>query len=729
MADSIAPDDEQPTTPPGPRRATYTPPPAHAQYPTGAVADPAPERPAVSEPSTWQVEGTLDALAAADAATGATTTIERSASAASSSSSSLPPPPTRSSLSDSELAAVLDPSLAPPGSTAELIELFEEQLSLRADEADRLARWENEVRGSGLPDAEQLVRSVRSAFTGIVDIVPAAPPADPWAEYPVSDPAVVASADNAEPVAVPPLVEPRQEPPVTVAAVSPDEPAPLTTASGPVLAVAVADTDSPTTPPALRVEASALEPTPVVVRAGRSIRLFWLWFAVNSSVLTIGLGAVLIGFGMSLRQAILATLVGVVLSFLPLGLGTLAGKWSGQPTMVVSRASFGIVGNLIPALLATVSRAVWAAILLAIVGAGVSSVLLTSGLVTGVEPRLLSIGIASGALVVAALIAGFGFGMVAVVAAITSVVAAILAVGAIVVTLPIVSTETALAIPDGDWVLVLTGSVLVFSVIGLGWANSSGDLARYQAKGTISAGAVLFTSIGATLAPMLLIGWGAVLASSDPALRDALGSDPVAALVRLLPPELAVPLAVAIGLSLVVAASLALYSGGFAILTLGVRTSRPVSVLLSVLLAASLAAPLVSGMIPLDALLRDVLITLAVPIAAWAGIFGAETMIRTCRVHSPSLLQSGGVYPAVRWINTLMLLVATAAGWGLTTASLDALSWQGYLWPAMGVPTVVSESDLGVLVALVLGLLTPLVAGVRSLRRLQEAEFAASRSS
>ena len=42
----------------------------------------------------------------------------------------------------------------------------------------------------------------------------------------------------------------------------------------------------------------------------------------------------------------------IALSFLPLGLGTLAGKWSGQPTMIVSRASFGHVGNILPAMAA-----------------------------------------------------------------------------------------------------------------------------------------------------------------------------------------------------------------------------------------------------------------------------------------------------------------------------------------------------------------------------------------
>jgi nucleobase:cation symporter-1, NCS1 family len=123
-----------------------------------------------------------------------------------------------------------------------------------------------------------------------------------------------------------------------------------------------------------------------------------------------------------------------------------------------------------------------------------------------------------------------------------------------------------------------------------------------------------------------------------------------------------------------------------------------------------------------------VLTTAAVPVAAWAGIFGAETMIRTRRVHSPSLLRRGGVYPAVRWVNSVMLLVATAVGWGLTTAVVAGLSWQGYLLSALGVPLdgSMARADLGVLAALALGLLTPIVAGIPALRRMQTAERAAA---
>ncbi|MFP3381424.1 cytosine permease, partial [Bacillus sp. SIMBA_069] len=79
----------------------------------------------------------------------------------------------------------------------------------------------------------------------------------------------------------------------------------------------------------------------------------------TSSLISIGVGATLFVLGLNLRQLLVATLVGVALSFLPLGVGTLAGKWSGQPTLVVSRASFGIRGNIVPTVLALVVKLFW----------------------------------------------------------------------------------------------------------------------------------------------------------------------------------------------------------------------------------------------------------------------------------------------------------------------------------------------------------------------------------
>ena len=52
-----------------------------------------------------------------------------------------------------------------------------------------------------------------------------------------------------------------------------------------------------------------------------------------------------------MAQASLAALLGVVLSFLLVGVSSLAGKKSNAPTMTLSRAAFGVRGNFVPGVL------------------------------------------------------------------------------------------------------------------------------------------------------------------------------------------------------------------------------------------------------------------------------------------------------------------------------------------------------------------------------------------
>ncbi len=777
-------DDEQPanradTAPSdGPRRSTFTPPPADVRYDPTTTDD--------------------DALAAALAQqfTRPSPVVEPTPAPSPEPQATIPAPPQRQSLSDEELLAAVDLD-DPDHDTSSLLDLVERELALRQHEAATLAEWEQQVRQTAGPEAEQLVSEVRSQFTGVIPVVAPGPstaaPHDavPDAEAPSAEPVAPAAqpvvpptgpeldlalADAPPPfgaaiTAVPPPPGSVPAPPELVEPTAPGGSA--TVASAPtafeaLLAAADAatgetaatetaadtepgmpwrmeeqpelDTEEPAATPndsdpadapviatpaaAPRIERIGLEPTPAEHRTGRSIRLFWLWFAVNASVVSVALGAVLLGLGMSLRQSILAALIGVAVSFLPLGLGTLASKWSGQPTMVVSRATFGTAGNVIPALLAVVTRLVWAAALLWMLGIGVADVLVGGSVVDGIATLDLALAIAGVALVIAAVIAGLGFRAIAVLGAVVTTLGVILVGGLIALTLPYVDLNTALSVPDGPWMLMASGAVLVFSVVGLAWANSSGDLARYQAKGTAGSAAVLFTAFGATIPAFALVSWGALLAASNPFVAEGLVDNPVDIIARMLPLWYPVPLVLAVALGLLAAAVLALYSGGFALLAVGIRTPRTVAVVIAVVIAAGATVALALVVPDVTALFRDVVTTLAVPVAAWAGIFGAETMIRTRRVHSPSLLTSGGVYPRVRWVNTVTLLVVTGIGWGLSTATVTGLQWQGYLWSLLGVPLddALAAADLGVAIALLLGLLTPIAAGIPALRALQTAE-------
>ena len=471
------------------------------------------------------------------------------------------------------------------------------------------------------------------------------------------------------------------------------------------------------------VETSGLEPTPVDHRIGRASRLFWLWFAANSSILSLGLGAAVFAVGMSLRQSIVSVLAGVALSFIPLGLSTLAGKRSGQPTMVVSRATFGVVGNVVPALLALVTRVFWGAVLLWLLASSVAVVLAGAQLDGGLGERLLLVlGLAAG-LVIAMLVAVVGYHLIAQIQLVLSVVSGILIIGLIAMTAQYVDVPAALTTPDGPWLLTITGAVLVFSFVGLVWANSGADLARYQRPGSSGAASMLWSTIGATLPSFVLIGYGSLLAASDKGIASGFVQSPLDTLALMLPSWYPAPLIAATVLSLLSGIVITLYSGGFALQSVGVRVSRQWSVVIVGVLLAAIAVVLSFAVTGIMELFRDLATTLAVPTAAWAGIFAAEMMIRNRRFESESLLRRGGVYETVRWGNLIGFVVISAIGWGLTTATVTWLGWQGYLFGLLGVPldTDLAGTDLGVLVALALGILLPIIIGFPAIRRQEEA--------
>ncbi len=472
-------------------------------------------------------------------------------------------------------------------------------------------------------------------------------------------------------------------------------------------------------PRVFALEAAGLEPTPVENRVGRAARMFWLWFAANASLLSIGLGAAIFGLGMSLRQSIVATLAGIALSFFPLGLSTLAGKRSGQPTMVVSRATFGLVGNVLPSLLSLISRLFWGAVLLWFLATSTSGVLIGAGLAGDIGERTLQLIVFGGGLLVAFAIALFGYGLLAKIQLVFTILSGILLIGLIAMTFSYVSIQQALSTQDGPWILVVTGAVLVFSFVGLAWANSGGDLARYQRVGSSGAVSMLWATIGATLPAFILIAYGALLAASNKGIATGFVTAPLDTLALMLPAWYPIPVLLSVGLSLLSGIAISLYSGGFSLQAAGVRVARPLGVvIITVLLGGLTAVLLLAFGGSILELFRDAATTLAVPIAAWAGIFAAELMIRNRRFETMSLLHRGGIYGDVRWGNFIALILITVIGWAFTTASVGWLSWQGFGFRLLGVATDsdLAGTDLGVLIALVLGILVPIVIGIPAIR-------------
>ncbi|MFD1713747.1 cytosine permease [Amnibacterium flavum] len=473
-----------------------------------------------------------------------------------------------------------------------------------------------------------------------------------------------------------------------------------------------------------RIERVGIEPTPIDRRIGGVARMFWLWLAPNTSILTFSLGAVLIGYGVSARQAILAALAGLLLACLPLGLSTLASKRSGQPTAIVSRASFGVVGNIVPALMLLIVRLFWIAILLWLLATSFASLVFNAGYDIFVSPGIA--GPVALALfgIIAAVIAVFGFRLLAGAQAILAFLGAVVAALVIGLTAPQIDFATITEGTDGDWLLVLGGAITVFSLLGTAWAAAGGDLARYQSPESSGVATVAVTGLGAALPAGAMIGWGILLAASNEATSVGLQTDPISTITSSLPGWYPLPLFFAITVSVVSGVASIAYSGGLTLLSVGVRMSRITATIVVAVVGIAGGLGILFLLPSLTPVLLDLAPTIAVPVAAWGGIIASEMFIRRRGFDSESLLRRGGVYPDVRWANLIALVLISVIGLGLISGTQGWFQFEGYLWNLLGVDTDtgIGGIDLGVLVALVLGLLTPVATGIAAIRRQEQGE-------
>lgn len=752
IGDDETGDDSGPVfVPPAKRRSTYTPPPA------AGLAEPVP--PTVPEPEPASERDYDDAIADALAAQYASylpAKAEPGPAVASGAGAEAPKDPAGGSVTDASPASGFSPStpaaspaLDSPGaarpdpddaisqlganSTLEAIERLEQQLRLREQDPDAFREWQESIAPAAPPSIDELPAPVPPQLVEpppVIDVdfskLPGPAGLDP-ADLPPygSDPIDSDDSDVVDDLDPAPGAEPI---PVGLDGVA----APLIAPSQPIAVVQIVEdeVEAPEaprrTPRTFELETSGIEPAPADRRAGRSIRLFWLWFAPNASVLSIAVGAMLASSGMSLRQSIIASVAGIALSWIPLGFGTLAGKWTGQPMMIVSRAVFGHLGNLLPAILALLTRAAIAAVLLWLFARAVTTTLDLAGLSRGLSTELVTTVALAAAAMLIAVTALVGYGLLARIQLIATIVAAVLIGGLIVMTAPRLDLEEALSVGDGSWLLVIPGAALVFGIIGLAWAQTSGDVARYQRPEGWGSSSMLLSSLGATAPALLLVIWGVLLGASDPVLAAALSFDPVATLAALLPLWYPLPLIAAVGVGLISGSILASYSAGFALQSIVGRISRPGATSVAIILIAGSAAAF-SFLVPdVGLLLREVATTAAVPIAGWTGIVAAEMMFRNTRLDAASLQHRGRLYPDVRWLNLGGLLVASGVGLGLTHSSVPWLAWQGYLFPLVGldgIPLLVT-SDVGVFVALALGLLLTLITAYPVVRRQERASGA-----
>ncbi|WP_273943416.1 purine-cytosine permease family protein [Kutzneria chonburiensis] len=439
-------------------------------------------------------------------------------------------------------------------------------------------------------------------------------------------------------------------------------------------------------------------------RKGTARQLFWPWFGANVSVLGLSYGSFTLGFGISFWQAVIAGLVGIVFSFLLCGFVAVAGKRGSAPTMILSRAAFGVRGNWVATAISWVLTVGWETVLTVLATLATATVFTQLGWGGGPVVKILAL------LVVAVLTIGggvMGFDLIMRMQTVITIVTAVLTLIFIAFVIPHIDWAKVSAVPAGSTGSVVGALVFLMTGFGLGWVNAAADYSRYLPRTTSSRAVIGWTTFGSALAPVVLLVMGLLLAASSPDLNKAIAADPIGALASVLPTWYLVPFVIVAVLGLVGGAVLNIYSSGLALLAAGLKAPRfaaalidGVIIILGTIYVAFFADDFLGPF-------QGFLITLGTPIAAWCGVMLADIASRRNGYAEADLYDPRGRYGSVRWVAVGTVLVSTVVGWGLVTNTYaEWLSWQGYLLGPLGLggrDGAWAAANLGVLAALVIG--------------------------
>ncbi|MCT2024746.1 purine-cytosine permease family protein [Dermabacter hominis] len=454
-------------------------------------------------------------------------------------------------------------------------------------------------------------------------------------------------------------------------------------------------------------------------RTAKPSDLFWPWFAANISVFGMGYGSYILGFGVSFWQATLVTLIGIPISFFLCGLIAIAGKRGSAPTMVLSRAAFGVHGQKVPGIVSWLTSIGWETFLSIMAVLATATVFSRLGLPSG-TPVLVAATVAVAALIVVASV--LGYHTIMKLQSVLTWITGAITILYVLLTFSHIDVDAVLAVPNGTPQQVIGALVMVMTGFGLGWINIAADWSRYQKRETSDASIIWWNTLGGAIAPVLLVFFGVLLVASDPSLSDGIANDPIGTLASILPIWVLIPFWLTAVLALVSGAVLGIYSSGLTLLSLGINIPRPAAAAIDGVILTAGTIYVVFFAHDFLGPFQSFLITLGVPLAAWAGILIADILTRRVDYDEQALFDAQGRYGSVDWISILTLIVCSVLGWGLVVNGFAEAAawnnWQGYLLgPLGGRDGDWADANLGVLLALVLGFALTFVLRRGTIRR------------
>ncbi len=439
---------------------------------------------------------------------------------------------------------------------------------------------------------------------------------------------------------------------------------------------------------AFKVEQRGIELVPDDERPMRPAGLFWLWAGATWNVEFLVYGALIVSFGLSFTQAVIAVLVGNAFYVL-LGLASLQGPETGTTALMVSRAPFGANGNRIPSLFNWITQVGFEIEGLALIVLVLVAMFARGGVHSGTGLEIVFIVFA----VALQFVMPF-LGHATITRVLRWLSFVFIVLFAVMAALVIPKVDLAHLHQHATLAIWTTALVLVISAGGLGWTENGNDYSRYLPRATPKARTFWGATLGAAIPSILLELLGAAAYVVSPHATSVTG----------VPSSFASwffwPFLVLAIVQLLAINTLDMYSSGVTLQALGLPVKRVGAVLIDTVVAGAVTAAVIFSS-DFYTYLSGFLDYIVVWLAPWFGILMVDWLLRRGRYDRAGLAApSGGVYwrdGGVNWraIVALVLGMTAALMW------INAQFYQpSYLSP---ISAATGGSDLSWLVGALVG--------------------------
>lgn len=418
------------------------------------------------------------------------------------------------------------------------------------------------------------------------------------------------------------------------------------------------DVEQPPVDEVGKIEVYGIDIIPDEHRHGTPRELFWPWFSANSTFINMIAGGVLILSGLNLVQGLSIVLVGNLV-FALVGVCSLPGPRAGSTTLAISRAAFGLRGNMIPTIFSWFATLGWETINIILGTLALRTLLDQLGVHTPhwmLAPFLIVMAVLTFAIPV------LGHATLVVAQKWLAYVLTALTVVMAIILLPKVhwdyaGTKLAASTSLATWFLGLTA---VLGAGAISWVNFASDYSRYLPRETSPRAIVGWVTLATVIPGWLYGGLGVVLGT----LVDT--SDPIGNLPKVLPNWFLFPFLVVVIAGVVANNVMNSYSSGLNLLALGIKIERYKSVFVDAVITVA-AACIALFVYDFSTVFVEFLSLLVILLAPWSGVYLVDFYRRRGRYRSHDLMRSeGGAYwyrDGVNWtaLGSLLAGVVCAA--------------------------------------------------------------------